>query len=383
MIYVIWRDIANYLFIYALTLVSFAMLFTSALWRIEEFSSVQLTVRTLFHWGIAGLDAGQISSRPWLASILGLIWTIISAVFMLNLLIAVLSSRYEQLAPQAQADYVCIVYQSYQQSRCDSDFGSLVIAPAPFNSLTLPALPLYLLFPTHAPRINRFFALLSYQVLFLVGFCVFTLYTGVVSVWTYLLMPVAMVKKGGWRRSFWVVPWVFAGPVYLLFLYFYSLPSFCRYVYYEEEEESTTELSIYRSMKEHLGRLICSIPPFPLSFELLVTTLRQFPGTPLSLLPDSELSSARSSLQSGSLNSSSQSSSFMQSLTLLQWRKMRKLLQPFQSLPDPRKPHQRLIDVPRAYEFFRKFSYKPERLRAANIQYVQIALQRTGEFPKA
>jgi hypothetical protein len=301
---------------------------------------------------------------------------------MLNLLIAVLSNRYEQLSPQAQADYVCIVYQSYLQSRCDSDFGSLVIAPAPFNFLTLPALPLYLLYPQKAPRINSFFSLFSYQVLFLVGLCAFTVYSALVSVWTYLLVPIVMVTKGGWRRSFWVVPWVFAGPAYLLFLYFYSLPSFCRYAYFEEQEENSSEGDIYRSMRDHLERLTNSIPPTLLPFDFLVTTLRQFPGTPLSLLADSQISSARSSIQSASVSASSQSGTFLQSLTTLQWRKMRKILLAFQSLPNPKDSNRKIIDVARASEFFRKFSHKPDRLKAANIQYVQIALQTSEDFPQ-
>ena len=381
MIYVIWKDISNYLFIYMLVLVSFAMLFASALWRIYQFSSIQLTMRTLFHWGIAGVDVSDITSRMLLASTLGILWTLISAVFMLNLLIAVLSCRYEQLAPQAQADYVCIVYQSYHQSRCDTDYASLVIAPAPFNFLTAPALPLYLLFPTHAPRINHFFTVLSYQVMFLAGLCIFTVYTAVISLWTYVLVPVALVKKGGWRGSLWVVPWGLAGPLYLLFLYFYSLPSFYHYAYFDDKEEEVQEPDLYRSLRDHLGRLARSAPSVLMPFDLLVTTLRQFPGAPLSLLPDSELSSARSTLQSGSIQVMSQTGAFLQSLTLLQWRKMRKLLMPFQSKADPKNPHNRVIDVARGYAFFCKFSGTPDRLKAANIQYVQTALYLAADFP--
>jgi hypothetical protein len=244
-----------------------------------------------------------------------------------------------------------------------------VIAPAPFNFLTLPALPLYLLYPQKAPRINSFFSLFSYQVLFLVGLCAFTVYSALVSVWTYLLVPIVMVTKGGWRRSFWVVPWVFAGPAYLLFLYFYSLPSFCRYAYFEEQEENSSEGDIYRSLRDHLGRLSRLVSVHLLPFNIILPTLSQFPGAPSALLADNSApSSARSSsVQSGTL---------VQSLSFLQWRKMTALLVPFKSLPvSPDKPQ--LIDVLRTYKFFRSYHSVSPRLKAVNISYIQRALQNT------
>ena len=376
MIYVIWKDVLNYLLIYMLALLSFSMLFTSTLWRVENFSSIQLSVRTLFHWGISGIDLEQISSRPALASTLGIIWTLISAVFMLNLLIAVLSSRYEELAPQAKADFVCIVYQSYHQTRCDSDYGCLVVAPAPFNFLTLPAIPLYLLFPQKAKAINNWFNFISFQVMFLAALVCFSAYCGAMLLAMYALVPILIVRRGGWRRSFMIVPWLLAGPVYMLFLWGLSYRHLYSYVYYQEPTGGDSEKDFYSRLTEHLRRLTERIGSGLVPFDEVIPSLRQFPGSIVSMGTSS--SSSGSISQRNSVKSGSSSSGFMQSLAGLQWKKIVKLLSPFASHAQVRNGV-KMIDVRRTYRFFKMFGDNPDRLRAANIQYVQKALLRTFE----
>ena len=368
MIYIICKDISSYLFIYALTILSFSMLFASTLWRIPSFSSIPSTIRTLFHWGIAGLDLTQLNSKPELASVLGIGWTLISAVFMLNLLIAVLSARYEALVPQAKADFACLVYMSYNQARCDSQYGSIVIAPAPFNVLTLPAIPLYFFLPGKAAAINHFFSVLSYQVLFAAALLSFFLLQLFISPLIYLYVFLLTFKQFSLRKAIWPFIWLFSGPFYLVFLCGVSFKHLVKYLYYEAENDTEHDFDYIEDVHQLLNRVTFrSRDDVIIPLELLGAILKPFPHTsPLEFLRSSQSASSKSTPAAGIL---------VKSYFSIQWKKTMKLLDRFASVKEQDYlGGEKMINVTRTGEIFEQLRNAPRRLAAVNVGYTQKAL---------
>ena len=237
MISVITKDIVVYLLIYLLAVLSFALTYVVLFRReVDYFGSIQLSVRTLFQWSVAGIDSTIFTAKEELGSVLAIAWAFVSSILLLNLLIAVLSSRFEALAPQVMADYASLMYQSYSQSRYKPPYGGLVVAPAPLNSFTAGLVPLYLLFPRTAPTLDPVFVLLSYQVWFLTGCALFLLYCLKSSLLAYFYIIVHRIKHHKQRKGSLLL-WVFLGPFYLLFLVCVSLLRFSRLMYRRDSED--------------------------------------------------------------------------------------------------------------------------------------------------
>jgi hypothetical protein len=216
MIFIITKSTLTFLVLFVLVVLSFATGFVFLFRKDGEyFGSIQLSIRTLFQWSVGGIDTSIFTHREELGSILAIVWAFASTIILLNLLIAVLSARYEDLAPKITADYVSIMYQAYSQTRYTEPYGALIIAPAPFNFLTFPLLPLYLLFPKVAPKLDKWFVLGSYQVLFLAAVCLFACYAILISLFVYFHVCYDLISK---RRYLKLPIWLLLSPFYLVYL---------------------------------------------------------------------------------------------------------------------------------------------------------------------
>lgn len=231
MMFVILLSIRIYLSMYLLCLFAFSLTFTTLFWRLEQFQSLPRTMVTLFTWCIGGPDFSVFEDRLELGGVLLVVWCFVSAVFVLNLLVAVLSDRYETLSRQANADYVAVIYEHYSQTHYDEEYGALVLAPAPFNWLALLCLPLWLKGSKGRKQATELTAFLSYQVFFVLGVALFCLWGVVVSVGMYAYMLYRMPRTLG-LRGLWLTPlWVVLGPAYLCVLQLLSLQQWVRLMY--------------------------------------------------------------------------------------------------------------------------------------------------------
>ena len=237
MIFVIVKDILVFLVIYFLAVVSFAMTYIM-LFRHDSdyFGSIQLSIRTLFQWSVGGIDSSIFTVRQELGSVLSITWAFVSTIILLNLLVAVLSSRFDELAPQVTADYVSLIYRSYTQTRYEPPYGSLVIMPAPFNVVSFPLVFVYLICPRIAVKLDRFIVVLSYQVMFFSGSILFLTYNVCAATVAYFFVFGQIMKSLNTKSAFEVVQWLFAGPPYLWYLIFISYTRFVKEMYREPEQ---------------------------------------------------------------------------------------------------------------------------------------------------
>jgi len=364
MIFLTVRGVLAYLLIYLLTMLVFALSFTIIFWRNASFESIEMSIRTLFTWSVGNLDPSIFTDSPEAGSVLSCAWALVSAVLLLNLLVAVLSMRLEHLSPQARADYVAVLYRSYTQTRFEPMYGALVVAPAPFNVLTLPALLLYVLLPGTKCRVTQWFAQMSYQLVFAVAVVLYTCMHAVLFPVAYVLAVWRLCRMKG-KRAFSIVVWLALGPIQLLLLWGYSYKRFFQFLY-AAPTSRRAELStdFFKPLKRHLHRLQQQwTGPCLLSLADLAPTLTPFPrwrrpaieaSTPTRFFETAER--IYFSSQVLKQNSSSQTLAF---------------LQRFKGIGQADK-----VDIKRVVAFMEQLEDKPDLLLAANISAVQIALQR-------
>lgn len=358
MIFLTVRGVLAYLLIYLLTLFAFALSFTVIFWRDAAFESMEMSTRTLFTWSVGGFDPSVFTDYPGTGSLLGCVWALVSAVLLLNLLIAVLSTRLESLSPQARADYVSVLYRSYCHTRFEPLYGALVVAPAPFNVLTLPALLLYVWWPAARTKVTKCFALLSYQLVFAVAVTVYTVLNAV-------LLPVAFLSAV-WRlchvknkRILALTVWLALGPMQLLLLLVRSYKPFVLFLY-AAPTSRRAELStaFFQPLKQHLRNVLQH--SLLLCTEDLAPTLTPFPRWHRSAYaPQTRfLETAERIYFSNRVlkqTSSSQALDF---------------LHQFESIGTGQ------VDLRHVVAFMELLEDKPDLLLATNIPAVQVALQR-------
>ena len=264
MIFLVTKDIMVYLLLYLLAVLSFALTYVVLFRReLEQFGSIQLSIRTLFQWSVAGIDSEVFTSRIELGSILAIAWGFVSTIILLNLLVGVLSVSFEALVPLVTADYVSLMYQSYTQTRYQEPFGALVVAPSPLNFLTICLVPIYACCPAAAQRLNGLFVVLSYQIWFLIGSVLFLLYCIGASAVAYIYVLWELIGK----RQISTFPlWLLLGPFYLLFLLFLSYFQFVRNMYAMHPSNPSSLLP--PDTLSPCTRFLSSLPAFPPSIPL-------------------------------------------------------------------------------------------------------------------
>lgn len=276
MVYVILLSIRVYLSMYLLCLFAFSLTFTTLFWRLEQFESLPRTMVTLFSWCVGGPDFSVFEDRLELGGVLLVVWCFVSAVFVLNLLVAVLSDRYETLSRQANADYVVVIYEHYSQTHYDKEYGGLVLAPAPFNWLALLFLPLWLRGSKGRQQATELTAMISYQVFFLLGLVLFCAWSIVISVGMYGYMLYRIPRTLG-MRGLWLTPlWVILGPAYLCVLLLLSLQQWVKLMYRcVVADHSGPDLSLLLQHCERVRR-VCKQELLPL--DVLALTWCRLPG---------------------------------------------------------------------------------------------------------
>lgn len=236
MVIIVMKDVIAFVMLYAVCLITCATVFNILFYTSPPFNTLALSLRTLFQWSVGGPDLSLFEGRETLGSLLGVLWMFISSIVLLNLLIAVLSTRYSQVWPQCMADYVSALYNNYTQVRYEKPYGALVVSPAPFSVLTSPLLILYWLYPKSAKYMDYWFVLIAYQPIFVCGVGVFTGYTLICALVAYISVFVRLIGSCRVRKG---LMWLFLGPFYLLYVSGSTIYSFCSLLYSDIDEESS------------------------------------------------------------------------------------------------------------------------------------------------
>ena len=361
MVFIVMKDVGVFLCIFLVALVSFGVLAHCLFYIEPEFSDVFLSLRTLYQWSLSGVDFSVFSVRTDWGSVVGVVWMFVSAIILLNLLIAVLSVRYEELAPQCTADYVSAVYRQYSLTHYQEPYGALVMAPAPLTFLTLPLTPLYFFCPRSAKRINTAFVILTYQPFFMLGLLLFVIYTISYSIIAYFYAAANLARRFKWLK---LILWLTLGPGYLIWLGLSSLIAYTRLMY-EADPPKMECLPI--EVLHPVIKFLSTLRVFPvLQTEDLRAILAKFP------IRSSEKVTVRERAFSAVLTRVIPSQN---RLSTIKRSQIKSLFEQFKSYRGTEEDEDKgMIDLGRMARIIKMYSARPDKLAAINIYSTQKAL---------
>lgn len=246
MVVIIFQDILPYLGLlgivcYGYTMAGYVMFSENA-----EYSSIAKSFKTLFSAATGNYSFDELIIREEVNVIFLISWVIVANVLMLNLLIAVLSSRYEKLAPKIQADYVSILYNFYKAFKPHTKYGGMSICPTPLNAISLPFLPLY--FTTiNKTRLNLLISHISYIPMLIIVLLIFTIQNLILApvAYFYCIYVLFMSRRNSCYNEVvkLIIFWVLLAPFYMIFLICASTKFLCQYLYSADTDEDETKLT--------------------------------------------------------------------------------------------------------------------------------------------
>jgi hypothetical protein len=226
-------DITTFLLILAMILLVYSMTFYNFFYDTKEYETIPDAFLTLLSAALGSFDFSVFETRQTLGTVFLLVWIVIATILILNILIALLSKRYEELAPQADADFVSLLITYISTTRFMPEYGGLVLFPCPTTVFLLPFVPLYFT-SIDKVKLSAFLAHVSYLPCFFVGVICFALYNAFWSVHSYFIILWMLSRdplQDRLKIIFGMLKWLIAGPFYLVFLVLSSFPAFINFMY--------------------------------------------------------------------------------------------------------------------------------------------------------
>lgn len=145
MIYLIVRSILPFLLIVVFFIFSASLLFYSIFYEEEAFKSLEMSIRTIFDFSIGNVNFSVFQNDTGIGMWLTILWVFVSTITMLNILIAILSYKFDDIIRSTDAYYISLLYDIWVYNRYVPNYGAFSSLPCPLNSLLLIIFPIYLL----------------------------------------------------------------------------------------------------------------------------------------------------------------------------------------------------------------------------------------------
>lgn len=161
-------DTLNFMFLMGCFIIIMASIFTTLYQDTnpEKYGSFAITVRYMFDAAIASYDYDNMGSRVVSHSILIMFHTFISNVMLLNYLIAILSTTYENMKQTGIFYYKVNLYQyceRFQIAFNDAAYGEIVLHPPPLSYMTATLIP-FLVSPVAMKHMTKAYSYILFWV---------------------------------------------------------------------------------------------------------------------------------------------------------------------------------------------------------------------------
>ncbi|CAI2359649.1 unnamed protein product [Moneuplotes crassus] len=222
----------------------------------DNYGSMILSFRTLFDAGLAVYSYKGMESKEIVHSILLILHVFVTNVLLLNYLIAILSTTYENMQQSGIFKYKVNLYQyceRYMRAYEEGELGELVLHPTPTSSLSVCLLPFFVC----RKLFNKLSKIFSYTVFWAENFVVlilFLIYECTILFLTYgkVYLNIVRASEGLFTKIFFVGIWVVFGIAILVMFIVYDMISLtrillmhngCRMYMNEEEDEEVFDVS--------------------------------------------------------------------------------------------------------------------------------------------
>ena len=188
-IYFMIKMTLNFLIIFACWLVLSSAVFTAIYYDSnDEYRSFSVTLTTLFSASLAVYDNGFSKLEP-LGSIMISIYVVISAVMLINLLIALLTEAFSEISKQANSRHRAILISYRHRWAWNPCHSYLIFTPPPINSFAFLLVPFgIVLSDKYMVTINNIYCKLMFIIIYALPMIL------VFIVCNILLVPFAWIK---------------------------------------------------------------------------------------------------------------------------------------------------------------------------------------------
>mmetsp|Transcript_20999 Transcript_20999/g.38890 ORF Transcript_20999/g.38890 Transcript_20999/m.38890 type:complete len:591 (+) Transcript_20999:1238-3010(+) len=220
----------KYILLFLLSIVAFSLVFYVLFYRQnEKFETVGGSFTVLFDFSTGNLDFDIFGDRHDLGAVLTVIWTFVSMVTLMNIIVAFITNRYSSMEPEANADYASLLYSSFKATKYNEAYSSLIMYPVPTN-IVISAISFSFIFIPNTIRINNVLMAISYAQMFVIALSLFTIYNIVMLPFAYLNTAMRLLRFVRQDKQYWYnfFKWIIIGPFYEVYLvlisYRYVIP---------------------------------------------------------------------------------------------------------------------------------------------------------------
>ena len=190
----------------------------------SDFGTITASFRTLFQAFIGSYS--YLDDYPNYAmsyQILMIMHVFVSNIFLMNYLVAILSTVYSYMTEVGEFQFRVKKYEfieKYSIPMLEEGYKELVLHPAPVNFFTIP-LYLGIINRSAMKKIGNYFSKIMYWLETIPFIFLFILYEFVIMPIAYFKQIVNFIFKSNWRNILCLLPfWVLCGPFIIFFIGF-------------------------------------------------------------------------------------------------------------------------------------------------------------------
>lgn len=144
MILLIIKAIIPFILILAFSIFAASVIFWVIYYdEVDAFKTLAMSFRTIFEFSIGGVNFDVFPDETGLGMWLTIFWVFLTTISLLNIMIALLSSEFEEVISTTNAYYVSFIHKIWVYNRYISGYGGIVTLPTPLNCLLIIFGPLY------------------------------------------------------------------------------------------------------------------------------------------------------------------------------------------------------------------------------------------------
>lgn len=198
MIYLMSLLLIKYILIYIFFIICMSAVFTSVFFHssIESsdyFGDFITSLINLITPFVSNFNTYAFENNKLLGSVMIMIYTALTAILLMNLLIAILSSVYDELYSQVDSAHRCALIKFHKNLEWSEEYGYMIFLPNPLNIFNLLILPFQILNGTKDKEVQKKFNRFICKLYFGLLYTPFILL--IFGIYTTCLIPICYIKS--------------------------------------------------------------------------------------------------------------------------------------------------------------------------------------------
>lgn len=245
------KELINFFLIFSIIILAFTLICYDLLDESHyKFSTFALSIRSLLEITYGQIFFDGFTQNEVLASVIITIFSVLSMIIMLNLLVAILSNAYSTINERSNLENANILYENYLIRKPDKFHSSLISFPPILNTLSLITAP-FIIFKKSS-TLNEWVLRIGFSPLVVIYFGIYIAFSITIILplcWLKYILSICLnvvFRKKTLDSVGLLFLWIFLGYFKLLLLFFTNdIPLFFQSIFYRSlNKDSLDEISI-------------------------------------------------------------------------------------------------------------------------------------------